>query len=276
MRRFLDQLYRRFNHRKFLGSDPVQFPARYPDPRDREIVALIAASLAYGRVAQIHRSVDAALARLGASPFRFLRTTPASRLPGLCAGFRHRFTTDTELAAFLRALQCLLETHGALETAFRHGVRPDHETVLPALNSFVEQMGLGKNSLVPRPDAGSACKRLHLFLRWMVRRDEIDPGGWETVGPARLIIPLDTHLFRISRKLGLTRRNSADGKTALEITRRFRRLNPDDPVKYDFALSRLGILNIKSSSWRNSMACAPTAPNSGCVSSPPTASRRAR
>jgi len=116
---------------------------------------------------------------------------------------------------------------------------------VPALHLFAEELrdaaGNLEGHLLPRPARGSACKRLNLFLRWMVRRDEIDPGGWDAVSPARLIVPLDTHMHRICGSLGLTKRSQADLQAALEITEAFRAFAPDDPVRYDFAISHLGI-----------------------------------
>jgi uncharacterized protein (TIGR02757 family) len=119
------------------------------------------------------------------------------------------------------------------------------ETVLPALGEFAEELrslgGLGDCHLLPRPERGSACKRLNLYLRWMVRQDQVDPGGWEGVSPARLVVPLDTHMRRLCAAMGFTRRSCAGMRAALEATARFREIAPEDPVRYDFALTRLGI-----------------------------------
>lgn len=121
----------------------------------------------------------------------------------------------------------------------------DAETVLPALDAFVTELTAvfeGKPvSLLPAPAKGSACKRLNLYLRWMVRKDNVDPGGWDGIPASRLVVPLDVHMHRISSSLGLTARKAADIKTAIEITRAFRKISPEDPVRYDFCLTRLGI-----------------------------------
>ena len=135
--------------------------------------------------------------------------------------------------------------HGTLEACFREGLREEDETVLPALDRFAARLreaynGRG-NYLVSSPCDGSACKRMHLYLRWMVRRDSVDPGPWRGVPAAKLVAPLDTHMHRVALRLGLTRRKQANGATAVEITRAFRRIVPKDPVKYDFALTRPGI-----------------------------------
>jgi uncharacterized protein (TIGR02757 family) len=160
------------------------------------------------------------------------------------AGFKHRFTTGEEVAALVRAAAGLQERHGTLGARFASLVDPGDETVVPALGQFVRELGGGAcdgSSLLPVPERGSACKRLHLFLRWMVRKDEVDPGGWVGVPRSKLVVPLDTHMHRIGRALGFTRRRQADLKAALEITEAFRQVDPEDPVKYDFAIIRLGV-----------------------------------
>jgi len=240
----LDDLHARYNRRAMVRPDPLEFLWDYPDPRDREIVALVASSLAYGRVAQILRSVRAALDRIG-SPARFLERSSESALRRSFSGFRHRFTTGEEMAALLYGAKRACERRGSLLACFEAELSDSDETVLRALSGFVAQLsepsGGRCGSLLASPADGSACKRLNLFLRWMVRHDAVDPGGWEPVGAARLVIPLDVHVHRICRRLGLTRRRPADLRTALEITRAFRLICPEDPIRYDFAISRLGI-----------------------------------
>jgi uncharacterized protein (TIGR02757 family) len=243
-RSLLDSLYARYNRPEFIAPDPLQFLAAYPDPLDREIVGLIASSLAYGRVVQILRSVRLVLDRMG-SPSGFIRRATPSVLDARFAGFRHRFTDDRDLCALLTGIRAVVREHGSLEAAFAAGLSPGDATVVPALSRFVEALngpaGRAGRFLVPSPDGGSACKRLNLFLRWMVRSDDVDPGGWSCVRASMLVVPLDTHMFRTCRAMGLTDRKSADLKAAIEITRGFARSAPGDPVKYDFALTRLGI-----------------------------------
>ena len=205
----------------------------------------MAAGLAYGRVTQILSSIGTALAPLGPSPGTFLVATDDRTLDRLFAGFRHRFTPGAEVSSLLVAVKRAVARHGSLERLFRVGLDPGDDTVLPALRGFVA----GLRALAPRPcpsllsspEDGSACKRLNLYLRWMIRRDAVDPGPWRGVPRAKLVVPLDTHLFRIGRALGLTGRRQADLRTALEITRGFAGIAPRDPVRYDFALTRLGI-----------------------------------
>jgi uncharacterized protein (TIGR02757 family) len=240
----LEALYERYNRKEYLHPDPLEFLYNYEDDRDREIVGLIASALAYGRVAQIVKSVAAVLDRMP-SPRAFLERSSPDRMRRSFADFRHRFTTGEELAAVLLGAKRVIERYGSLRRCFAGGLIAGDDTVLPALSAFVAELtddaGGAGWSLLPLPGRGSACKRLHLFLRWMVRRDEVDPGGWDEVPRAKLIVPLDTHMHRIGRHLGLTGRKQADLRAALETTRAFRTIRPDDPVRYDFALSRLGI-----------------------------------
>ncbi|MCX7028763.1 MAG: TIGR02757 family protein [Spirochaetes bacterium] len=228
-----------------MHPDPLETLYAYPDPADQEIVGLVAAGLAYGRVAQILASIGTALAPLGPSPRVFLRDASERSIDRLFAGFRHRFTSGAELSSLLLAVKRAVADHGSLERLFRAGLSPGDGTVLPALSRFVAALrALAPRpcpSLLSSPDDGSACKRLNLYLRWMIRRDAVDPGPWRSVPAAKLVVPLDTHLFRIGRALGLTTRRQADLKTALEITRGFAAVSPRDPVRYDFCLTRLGI-----------------------------------
>lgn len=239
-----ESLYRRLNRREYVHPDPLEFLYQYDDPEDREIVGLVASSLAYGRVKQILRSVSLALERMGGSPAVFVRDSSPERLRASFEGFKHRFTTGEDLARMLEGVREVVQEHGSLEACFASLVGEDDETVVPALTEFTRMIlsgAAGGACPLPDPGRGSACKRLHLYLRWMVRRDEVDPGGWGRVSHSKLVVPLDTHMHRLSRRLGLTARKQADLKTALEITAAFRRLRPDDPVRYDFALTRLGI-----------------------------------
>lgn len=245
-REALDGLYDEYNRRDFVSPDPLEFVWLYDDPLDREIVGLISSSLAYGRVAQILRSVSTVLDRMG-DPSAFLRNSTLESLRHTFSGFRHRFTAGQDLALMLHGASAAIDKYGSLEACFTAGMNSGDETVLPALESFVRELGVDSGGdgsyLLPLPSRGSACKRLNLFLRWMVREDEVDPGGWHGVPASKLVVPLDTHMYQICRVLGMTRRKQANAKTALEITYFFRELVPEDPVKYDFCLTRLGILD---------------------------------
>ena len=248
-RETLERLYGKLNRREFVHPDPLELLYLYDDPDDREIVGLIASTLAYGRVKQILRSASNALDRMGPHPAAFVRNSSPDSLRRAFAGFKHRFTTGGALSSMLDGVRVAIDKHGTLGGFFGTLLRPEDETVLPALTSFVGAMTDAPCSAssvegacpLPDPERGSACKRLHLFLRWMVRSDAVDPGGWDAVPASKLIVPLDTHMHRLSLTLGLTDRRQANGRTALEVTSAFREFSPDDPVKYDFALTRLGI-----------------------------------
>ncbi len=239
----LEDLYDRLNRRRYVHPDPLEFLYEYDDPADREVVGLVASSLAYGRVAQILKSVRCVLGRMGPGPVRFLQDVSEASLQRDFTGFRHRFATGENVSAMLLGVKRVIDRYGSPGSCFIAGMGPGDETVLPALSLFVRELnGEGRcGHLLPDPARGSACKRMNLFLRWMVRADEIDPGGWGAVPAAKLIVPLDTHMHRIALTLGATRRKSADMRTAMEITDAFRRISPGDPVRYDFALTRLGI-----------------------------------
>jgi uncharacterized protein (TIGR02757 family) len=241
----LEALYRRYNRRVFVHPDPLEFLYRCETPADQEIVGLVSATLAYGRVAQILSSIERVLAVMGGSPRAFVETATPAALARTFRGFKHRFTTGEEMAFLLTGVRNALREHGSLEALFLAGMGGRDETVLPGLALFVERLRVYAGgpcaSLLSSPSDGSACKRLNLWLRWMVRRDAVDPGPWKNVTRTRLVVPLDTHMFRMADRLGLTTRRQADLKTALEVTQGFARLRPDDPVRYDFSLTRLGI-----------------------------------
>lgn len=242
---YLEQLYRTYNTKKHLHCDPVCFLHRYPDPADCEAVALIASCLAYGRVAQILRSVTSVLDQMGPSPSAFLCKSRPADIRRRFAGFKHRFTTGDDLSALLAGMRAVIKRYGSLHGCFSRQLAGCKHEPTRAAGGFVRELrsaaGPFSSHLLPSPERGSACKRLNLFLRWMVRCDEVDPGGWHGMSPSLLIVPLDTHMFAIGRALGFTRRKQPDLKAALDITAGFRRLSPEDPVKYDFSLTRFGI-----------------------------------
>jgi len=243
----LEQLFSLYQGRQWVHPDPLEFLYLYGEERDREIVGLIASSLAYGRVAQILKSVSAVLDKMGASPHDFVLSSTDAELQKIFAGFKHRFTTAKDLISLLRGARAVYEDFGSLYNCFMEAHDDRQDTVYEGLCFLVAQIikanGQTSNTLLPLPERGSACKRLHLFLRWMVREDDVDPGGWHEVSPSKLIVPLDIHMHRTCSLLRMTCRKQADLKTALEITRAFRHFAPEDPVKYDFVLTRLGIRN---------------------------------
>ncbi len=239
---YFEELYRRRNRPEFIHPDPLEFVRRYKKPGDMEIAGIVAASLAYGNVRQILKSVEKVLTPMGRSPRSFLLSASRTDLERLYSGFTHRFTTGREMIVFLKALRSALKKHGSLNKAFLSVLTPgpNYEETIYRFVSLVFP-GLCTPTLIPCPAHKSSFKRLNLFLRWMVRRDAVDPGPWKGVPAAGLIVPLDTHMHRVSREMGITRRKDASMRTAAEITAFFARLQPADPVKYDFCLTRAGI-----------------------------------
>ena len=241
-RDLLEELYLEFNRREYVSPDPLEFLYMYDSPADREVVGLIASSLAYGRVASILASVRRVLDVLGKNPADALARSDFSSLFSRLEGFKHRFNGSEEMCRFLSGIGEALRRYGSLENVFRSA---KESSILGAMDNFADTIlrlgGLGSSHLLPRASKGSACKRLALFIRWMARCDDVDPGGWEGVAPCDIIVPLDTHMFRIATGLGFVKRRSADGTAAEEATDGFRTFCPADPVKYDFALTRFGI-----------------------------------
>ncbi|MFA5160852.1 MAG: TIGR02757 family protein [Elusimicrobiales bacterium] len=234
LRRELEKIYALYNRREYVSPDPLELLYRYKSVRDREIAGLAASCFAYGNVRQIVRAGACALAVMGDSPRRYLEKTSPSALRRDFSGFRYRFTRGEELSALLGAAKTIIKEYGWLGgCAAREMQRGFAARLRGAARGPVD-------TLIPSPGKGSALKRLNLFFRWMCRRDEVDPGGWD-IAPSALIVPLDTHMNKIGRALGFTARAGAGMKTALEITAGFAALSPDDPVKYDFCLTRFGI-----------------------------------
>lgn len=258
LKHHLDNFIEHFPKEKHLQNDPVQFVRRYDDPRDREVVGLIATAFAYGNVKSVLRTVDSALVFLGSRPAQAIAAFDPRKDLRRLRGFYHRFNTSRDLAVLFWIIRRTLEDYGSLEGAFASGLSASETEVTGALEEFCRiVMGFGHEQFYPRgelrrrvgvrfffpaPSQGSACKRLNLYLRWMVRPDDgIDCGVWTRVAPRQLIIPLDTHIARISTYIGLTAMRSPGWPMALDITRSLRRLHADDPVRYDFALCHLGI-----------------------------------
>lgn len=240
----LEETYIQWNRREWISPDPLELVLAYEKLEDRETAAFIASSLAYGRVAQIVKSVSGILNLLGPSPASFLREARPGHLRSLCSSFRHRFTSGEEMGGLLAALGDIFRDHGSIEKYLGRCIAESPD-MMKGLSLFSEELrmkaGIRRSFLLPSPACGSACKRLFLFLKWMVRRDDVDPGGWTLLSPADLILPLDVHMFRICSALELTTRRQPDLKAALEATAVFRTVLPSDPLKYDFVLTRYGI-----------------------------------
>lgn len=280
VRPFLERLYERYHEPAYLESDPLEFVHRYADPWDREAVAVVSALLAYGNVRQIRRSVADALGRMekAGGPAALVRSLRRSsgRKAALAefATWVHRFNRGEDLVLLLELVSLSWQRYGSLGAHFLQHGNDEDPTFERPLNRLLEdwerwlsegKLGTwppSKNAgafsyFVTPPARGSACKRWCMLLRWMGRRDRLDPGLWgpgsglastfpkgRFLHPHQLVMPLDTHTGRISRYLGLTRRQTLGWKAALEITAKLKSWgDPQDPVRYDFALARLGILD---------------------------------
>ena len=251
----LDRFAERAPYQARIPFDPVEFPHRYRDPRDVEVSGLLAASLAYGRADLFRSKLEVLFSRIGSSPGTFvaeLRPRGAAKLLG---DFVYRFNVGTDLAVLLLGMGRALRELGSLEALFARQLQ-QHGDLHGALGGFTawlrkgpigslrRELGpeRGLHHLLPSPLGPGAAKRLNLFLRWMVRGpDQVDFGIWSSVPPSLLVIPLDTHVGRIARHLRLTKRKDLSWRTAEEITASLRRIDPSDPVRYDFALCHYGM-----------------------------------
>jgi len=254
----LDAFLAATDARARIGFDPVAFPHRYTDARDIEVSALLAAALAYGRADLFRPKVDSLLTRMGPSPAAFVRALDVPGAAALLTGFVYRFNVGTDVAVLLLGMGRALREHGSLEVLFVQGLEA-RGTLHGALDAFTTGLRAvpmdalraalgperGLHHLLPSPLGAGAAKRLNLFLRWMVRGpDAVDFGIWKRVPPAALLIPLDTHIGRISQHLGLTRRKDLTWRTAEEVTASLRALDAEDPVRYDFALCHYGMSGV--------------------------------
>jgi uncharacterized protein (TIGR02757 family) len=253
----LDKLYAARSASQ-LANDPLSFCHRYQNAEDQEIVGLIAAAFAYGNVKIILKNLETIFAKMGDSPRRFVETFVPENGLKLFAGFKHRFNDGRDLCALLLACRTMLEEADSIGEFFLGCYDATADDITPSLTEFTatilamdyspvfDSPAIPANSyfpfFFPSPASGSACKRLCMYLRWMVRpADGIDLGLWKNISPAKLVIPVDAHIRRIGGFLGLTKRNQADWRMAREITAALREFAPNDPVKYDFSLCHLGI-----------------------------------
>lgn len=250
----LDKLYRECDFAERLRHDPIAFPHRYKNPEDIEVSGCIASCFAYGRVDLFKPVIEKLLSFMGAHPHSFLMDFNVRKHRKYFT-LKYRFNESDDIICLLFLIHELLKKHSSLGKAFRGHYAPEDTDTGKAIAGFVDEVMsintspvYGKNirpsgmsQLLPTPAKGSACKRMNLFLRWMVRDRDIDFGLWKMIPKDKLVIPLDTHITRISRCLGFTRRSSTDWKTALEITEALKKTDPEDPLKYDFALCHHGI-----------------------------------
>jgi uncharacterized protein (TIGR02757 family) len=255
LKKTLDRFYRDYNFKERLRHDPIEIPHRYSGRKDIEVAGFVASSFAYGKVDLFKPVIEKILEAGGRHPAKFFAEFSLKRDAGYLKGIHYRFNKEKDILCFAYMLSRTLKKWGSLKNLFYHYYSDSDEDIRNALNGFAHYFlsidttpvygentkPRGLTQLLPSPQKGSACKRTNLFLRWMVRTEDIDLGIWNKIPPSKLIIPLDTHISRIARCLGLTRRSSSDWKTAREITESLKQLDPADPLKYDFALCHHGI-----------------------------------
>jgi uncharacterized protein (TIGR02757 family) len=242
-------------HQRNIESDPIYFAHQYTDPQDRELIAFISAMYAFGQVKAIFGSLRNFTTFLGYNPAQKILTLNETELKKYSFA-KHRWITPDDTRSFFRLLKKILKQHGSLEKSFLQFYDSQSSTIEAAMIQWMESfkkelismqkkpLTLGQKFLLASPDKNSASKRLLMCLRWMVRTEYPDLGLWKNVSPSKLLMPIDVHLFRFSKYFGFTRRKQSDWKAVVEITGHFQKVNAEDPVRYDFSLARLGILNL--------------------------------
>ncbi|MCO6477549.1 MAG: TIGR02757 family protein [Phaeodactylibacter sp.] len=249
IRKLLEQSVRRYNRPAFIESDPISIPHRFSRLQDIEITGFWAAMLAWGQRKTIINKSAELIELMDGAPYDFiLNHREEDRRPFL--EFKHRTFQPTDTLYFLEFFQQYYRQHDSLEDAFARHLRPGDEHTERALAGFHElffSLPVAPERTrkhIATPSRRSTCKRLNMFLRWMVRKDDkgVDFGLWGRIRPAQLLMPLDVHVDRVARRLGLLQRKQTDWQAVLELTGRLRRFDPEDPVKYDFALFGLGVL----------------------------------
>jgi uncharacterized protein (TIGR02757 family) len=219
----------------------------FNEERDIEILGLIVSCYAYGQVNIINSFITKFLERINYKVYEFTSNFSKLKDKKHLKGLNYRFNKDIDFVYLIANICGALKKHGSLNDLFLRGYAKSHENILPAAVSFASELSRGHSGtlyyryLIPNPLSGSACKRLMLYFRWMVRKDDIDLGVWKGIDRAKLIIPVDTHIYRVAQKLKLVERKSCDMKFAVELTEKLKQFDPKDPVKYDFALCHVGI-----------------------------------
>lgn len=250
-KKYIDELVKTYEVPEFIEDDPVQFPHRYTIQQDIEVSGLISTCFAYGSRKKIIETLEYIHEIFNGSPSEFVMNFDIDRDAELFKGFIYRYNQERDLVLLIHVIGQTLKEYGTLEKAFMSGFNPDDKNIKQSLTNFVNLMRSylpcdeitcrGLFHLIPSPELGSACKRLNLFLKWMIRKGPVDLNIWKNIPASKLVMPLDTHVARISRSSGLTSRQSNDWKTAEEITDNLKQFDSVDPVKYDFAIFGLGI-----------------------------------
>lgn len=254
LKKKLESFYRQYHLPAFLNTDPIQCVHRFSSPEDREVAGLVASALAYGRAEIIIRNCEWVFEKTGSAIAEFVRKTDFKEKKSLFKGFKHRFNDDIDISLLLECVSVILKKYGTIENLYSGSGQSSTRESLNQFTRFFKELGreiIGNSKksfeyFFPSPESGSACKRMNMYLRWMVRPDDsIDFGIWKSVSPSGLIIPVDTHIASIARTLGLTERRSADWQMAEQITSVLSRIDPCDPVRFDFSLCRVGMIDFR-------------------------------
>lgn len=242
----LEALYVKYNDPKWLRPDPLAIVLEYKNPEDMEIAGLISAALALGNASLIEKAAQKALSPFGPHLSSSLLLLKDEEIQAAGKGFLYRFFNEDDISGLLCAARTVQKDYGSLENAFLEGHiqnEPDYAIAASRFVSLLQKTSPWpfKANLLPDPARGSASKRTFLFLRWMTRKDAIDPGPWSKTNPALLLVPLDTHMAAACRRLGILQRRSTDLKAAREASAEFRKICQEDPIRYDFSMTRPGI-----------------------------------
>jgi len=249
----LEYHYKAFNF-EHIEPDPLQFPHLFKDEKDIEAMAFISSVFAYGTVAQIINTLNKIVGIMNNQPHKFILNAEKKNLKEKLGGLKHRFYNENDIETFFLSLKKVYDRHGSLKKLFLKNYREKEPNLKSGISAFSKEMlsashsvnslkelSYGLKFMFPLPEKGSACKRMNLFLRWMVRKDELDFGLWNDIPAGKLIIPVDTHIAKIARRLKLSSRKVVSWKMAEDITEELKKYDSSDPVKYDFALCHIGM-----------------------------------
>lgn len=249
LKAFFDEKVRTFNTPDFITTDPIQIPRAYTVLQDREITAFWTAMLSWGNRTTIINKARELFALMGNEPYRFIMEHREEDRKAFL-DFKHRTFQATDTLYFLHFLQWYYQHNESLEGAFTRFVTADDRDVENALAGFhrlffsLEDSPQRTRKHIATPEKKATCKRLNMFLRWMVRTDDagVDFGVWKNIFPSQLLIPLDVHVEKVARKFGLLKRKNRDWQAVVELTDNFRRWDPTDPARYDYALFGMSAL----------------------------------
>jgi uncharacterized protein (TIGR02757 family) len=245
LKEFLDEKVEKFNNPAFIQSDPVQVPKQFTQKKNIEIAAFLTATIAWGNRPAIIKNALRLMEMMNNRPYEFITDAPSSEF-AVFNRFVHRTFNGNDCIYFVRSLQNIYANHGGLQRVFEKGFRIEGSAMAALIHFhsvFFELRGERTRKHVANVAKGASAKRLNMFLRWMVRNDNhgVDFGLWKNISPSALMLPLDLHTGNAARKLGILKRRQNDWKAVEEVTCALRKFDPEDPVKYDFALFGLGI-----------------------------------